>query len=252
MRAIIIGAGRGARLMPTTENAPKCFAEIQGKRILDWITESLVAGGVDDICFIGGYRMEMVRADYPRFTFRHNAGWQDNNILMSLMQAEDLMDRPFLTSYADILYTPGIVRQLVDSKADMALGIKRDWTEQYRYRTRHPPDDAEKVTVANGQITRVHRDIPTRHADGEFIGVARFSLEGAKRLRQHFHHRRAQHAGRAFREAVTFEKAYLIHLLQDMIELDENIQHVDTSGPYREIDTQEDMDLAQTLWVPGA
>ena len=32
MRAIIIGAGRGRRLMPTTENAPKCFAEIQGKK----------------------------------------------------------------------------------------------------------------------------------------------------------------------------------------------------------------------------
>lgn len=35
MLAIIIGAGRGRRLMPTTENAPKCFAEIRGKRILD-------------------------------------------------------------------------------------------------------------------------------------------------------------------------------------------------------------------------
>ena len=44
--AIIIGAGRGRRLMPTTENAPKCFAEIRGKRILDWIVEALSAGGV--------------------------------------------------------------------------------------------------------------------------------------------------------------------------------------------------------------
>ena len=41
MRAIIIGAGRGRRLMPTTENAPKCFAEIRGKRILDWTLEAL-------------------------------------------------------------------------------------------------------------------------------------------------------------------------------------------------------------------
>jgi choline kinase len=252
MRAIIIGAGRGARLMPTTENAPKCFAEIQGKRILDWIIGSLTAAGVDDICFIGGYRMEMVRAAYPRFTFRQNADWQNNNILMSLLQAEDLMDQPFLTSYADILYTPGIVRDLIDSTADIALGIQPDWTEQYRYRTRHPPDDAEKVTVADGLITRVHRDIPMEQAYGEFIGVAKFSLEGSARLREHFHQRRAQYAGRAFREAMTFEKAYLIHLLQDMVELGENIQHVDTKGPYREIDTQEDMDLAQTLWTPGA
>jgi choline kinase len=167
------------------------------------------------------------------------------------MQAEDLMDRPFLTSYADILYTPGIVRDLIETPADIALGIQPDWTEQYRYRTLHPPDDAEKVTVANGLITRVHRDIPMEQAYGEFIGVAKFSLDGATRLRQHFHRRHAEYTGRPFREAATFEKAYLIHLLQDMIELEEAIQHVDTKGPYREIDTQEDMDLAQTLWVPG-
>jgi len=83
---------------------------------------------------------------------------------MSLMQAEDLMDRPFLTSYADILYTPGIVRDLIATPADIALGIQPDWTEQYRHRTMHPPDDAEKVTVANGLVTRVHRDIPMEQA----------------------------------------------------------------------------------------
>ena len=54
MRAIIIGAGRGQRLMPTTANAPKCFAEIRAKRILDWTVEALTAGGVTEICFIGG------------------------------------------------------------------------------------------------------------------------------------------------------------------------------------------------------
>ena len=39
MRAIIIGAGRGSRLMPMTADTPKCFAEVQGKRILDWAVE---------------------------------------------------------------------------------------------------------------------------------------------------------------------------------------------------------------------
>ena len=51
--------------MPTTENAPKCFAEIRGKRILDWTVEALAAGGVTEFCFIGGYRMERGRARVP-------------------------------------------------------------------------------------------------------------------------------------------------------------------------------------------
>ena len=47
MRAIIIGAGRGRRLMPNTENHPKCFARVQGRRILDW--QNKAGFGVSDL-----------------------------------------------------------------------------------------------------------------------------------------------------------------------------------------------------------
>ncbi|HJQ59564.1 MAG TPA: NTP transferase domain-containing protein [Vineibacter sp.] len=248
LRAIIIGAGRGQRLMPSTADAPKCFAEVQGTRIIDWIVRALRAGGATEICFIGGYRIEGVRAYYPDFVFRENTDWPNNNILASLMCAEDLMDRPFLTSYSDILYTAEVVRGLVDTTADIALGIDTDWVEHYRPRSQHPPHDAEKVTAANGKVTRVHRGIAAADAYGEFIGVARFSSAGAWALRDLFHRRRAECAGRPYREAGVFEKAYLIHLLQDMIEQGTEIGHVDTPGRYREIDTQEDLDLAQRLW----
>ncbi|MCW5748184.1 MAG: phosphocholine cytidylyltransferase family protein [Alphaproteobacteria bacterium] len=248
MRAIIIGAGRGQRLMPSTADAPKCFAEVQGARIIDWIVRALTQGGVSEICFIGGYRIDSVRAAYPGFVFRENADWPNNNILASLMCAEDLMDQPFLTSYADILYTPEVVRGLVDAPADIALGIDTDWVEHYRPRTCHPPHDAEKVTVADGKVTRVHRGIGAADAYGEFIGVAKFSAAGAQALREVFHRRRAECAGRPYREAALFEKAYLIHMLQDMIEQGVAMTHVDTPGRYREIDTQEDLDLAQRLW----
>jgi len=251
MRAIIIGAGRGQRLMPTTAHAPKCFAEIQGKRILDWTLEALHGGGVTEICFIGGYRIEAVQAAYPDFIFRNNTDWPNNNILASLMFAEDWMDQPFILSYSDILYTAPIVRKLVASTADITLGIDTDWVEHYRPRTRHPATDAEKMTAANGMVTRVHRAIAADDAYGEFIGVAKFSVTGAALLREHFHRCRALHAGKPFREALVFEKAYLIHMFQEMLEHGVPMRHVDTPGDYREIDTQQDMDLAQQLWKPA-
>ena len=121
MRAIVIGAGRGQRLMPTTKNAPKCYAEVAGRRILDWIVEAFAENGVDDIVFIGGYLMEKVQAEYPGFTFRPNEEWPDNNILASLMCAEDLMDRPFFTTYADILYRPDAVSSLIECSGRVAV-----------------------------------------------------------------------------------------------------------------------------------
>jgi len=249
MRAIIIGAGRGRRLMPTTENAPKCFAEIRGKRILDWTLEALAAGGVTDICFVGGYRIEAVEREYPHFTFRHNREWEDNNILVSLMYAEDLMDRPFITTYSDILYTGELVTGLVAAQADIALGIDTDWRTHYQPRTQHPPHDAEKTITLNGRVQRVQRTISYEEANGEFMGVAKFSVRGAELLREHYHRRRREHWDKPYREAAQFQKAYLIHLFQDMIEQGVEFGHADTHGRYREIDTQEDLDLAQREWA---
>jgi L-glutamine-phosphate cytidylyltransferase len=248
MRAIIIAAGRGRRLMPTTENAPKCFAEIRGKRILDWTLEALRAGGVDDFCFIGGYRMEAVEREYPYFTFRRNDDWENNNILVSLMCAEDLMDRPFITSYSDILFTGDVVSGLVQSPDDIALGMDTDWRTHYKPRTQHPPHDAEKAIMKNGRVVRVQREISYDDATGEFIGVAKFSKRGGELLREHYHRRRVECWDKPYRGVPLFQKAYLIHLFQDMIEQGVEMGHADTHGQYREIDTQEDLDLAQKGW----
>jgi len=249
MRVIVIGAGRGRRLMPTTADAPKCFAEVGGRRLIDWACEAFHACGLRDICFIGGYQIDKVRQDYPQFTFRHNAQWEHNNILASLFCAEDLMDEPFLCCYSDILFTPDIVARLIASPADMALGVDTAWLARYEGRTDHPPDDAEKVTAAGGCVTRIHRAIAPAEAHGEYIGVARFSARGAARLREHYHQVRRRFAGQPWREAQVFEKAYKILLFQEMIEAGEHFEHVDTPGGYIEVDTQQDFEYARRHWI---
>ena len=141
-----------------------------------------------------------------------------------------------------------MIRRTLANPADMALVVDTHWPKRYADRTEHPPDDAEKVLVEGGRVTRVSRDIATEPAHGEYIGVAKFTAAGAARLREHYHRCRAAHAGRPFREARTFEKAYLIQLFQEMIEAGEPFAHVDTPGGYIEIDTQQDFDYARRHW----
>ncbi|MCL4788484.1 MAG: phosphocholine cytidylyltransferase family protein [Verrucomicrobia bacterium] len=248
MRAIIIAAGRGRRLMPTTADTPKCYAEIHGRRMLDWGLRAFAGAGITDICFIGGYQMEKVQRDYSQFTFRHNRDWENNNILLSLMHAEDLMDDGFVCCYSDILFTSDVVRRVLDHPADIALSVDTRWLDRYVHRTQHPPDDAEKVTVLNGSVTRVHRGIEPKAAHGEYTGIAKFTSAGAAKLRGHFHRAREKFAGKPFREAAVFEKAYLIHLFQDMIESGVKMAHADTPGQYMEVDTQQDFELARQFW----
>ena len=234
--------------MPTTANQPKCFAQVQGRRILDWSLQAFAENGIEDICFIGGYRIDVIRENYPHFTFRHNDNWENNNILASLMYAEDLMDEPFICSYSDTLFSKNVIAGLLESKNDITLSADTGWAERYKHRTQHPPDDAEKLIVLNGRVTKVHRSIDPNDAHGEYTGVAKFSKEGADTLKGHYARCLKSLSGRPYREAPVFEKAYLIHLLQDMIEKGVAIHHVDTPGEYMEIDTQEDFELAQTQW----
>jgi choline kinase len=235
--------------MPATADAPKCYAEVQGRRLLDWAIKAFAEAGVVDLCFIGGYQIERVRADYPQLTFRHNANWEHNNILLSLMHAEDLMDDGFICCYSDTLFTHDVIESVLRHPADIALSVDTHWLDRYQHRTQHPPDDAEKVTTRNGLVTRVHRGIAPGEAYGDYTGIAKFTAEGAARLREHFHRARQRFAGTPFREAAVFEKAYLILLLQEMIEAGIPIAHADTPGRYMEVDTQEDFELARNHWA---
>lgn len=234
--------------MPTTADAPKCFAEVRGKRLLDWTVRAMSDAGISDVCFIGGYQIAKVRADYPDFVFRHNADWENNNILASLMYAEDLMTEPFVCTYSDTLFTADVVKRVLDNPADIVLSVDTRWLDRYEHRSDHPPDDAEKVTASNALVTRVDRRIAPREAHGEFTGIAKFSERGAALLKTHYHRCRALYAGRPFREAAVFEKSYFIHLLQEMIEAGVPMAHADTPGNYIEVDTQQDFEYSKGAW----
>jgi L-glutamine-phosphate cytidylyltransferase len=248
MKAIIIGAGRGRRLMPLTEDDPKSFAPIAGRRILDWDLQSLRGGGLSDIVFIGGWQIDKIRREYPSLTFVHNERWERNNILASLMYARDHMSGGFVCSYADILYRASVVERLLKNPGDIVLAVDTDWRTRYQHRTAHPEDDAEKVRVDGERVLQVSRRIPSQEAHGEYIGVAKFSAAGAALLCRHFDEVSNKFDGQPFQGAASVEKAYLIHLFQHMIEAGVTFSKVDTHGDYMEIDTTEDYELANRLW----
>ena len=249
MKAILIAAGRGRRLMPLTDDVPKCYAPIGGRRILDWCVEALGSAGCADLVFVGGYRIERVQTDYPRFRFVHNRDWERNNILLSLMTARAEMGAGFVSSYADILYTPEAARRLVRHPGDIVLLVDTDWRARYRPRTQHPESDGEKVRLHGDRVTEISRRIPPDEAPAEFTGVAKFSAAGARRLLEHFERARARFDGRPFGNSPSFERAYLIDLLQAMLAAGVAVHAVETFGGYFEVDTTEDHRLASRGWA---
>ena len=45
MKAIIIGAGRGSRLGPNTDDMPKALVPVMGRPMLDWVLEAFAEAG---------------------------------------------------------------------------------------------------------------------------------------------------------------------------------------------------------------
>ncbi len=254
MRPIVIGAGRGSRLGPETDEVPKALVPVMGRPMLDWILDALAAAGFDakDVLFIGGYKIDVVRARYPDFEYVENSDWERNNILQSLLYARSALSGGFVSTYADIVYRGSTIKKLVASPHDSVLACDTDWRRRYVDRSLHPETDAEKMRAEGDRVVELSRRMPSDAASGEFIGVARFSAEGARELVTAYDAARARQTGGAWREGRTFERAYLIDLFQDMIERGSSFHRVDTHGGYMEIDTREDMACADKWWRESA
>ena len=220
MNAIIIAAGRGKRLEHFTDNRPKCLVDIAGQSILDRQIASYRAVGVDRICVIRGYRAELLQRD--GLEYRLNAGWADNNILLSLSHAHDFLQGDVLVSYSDLVMTPESLRPLVDNAmaSPFLLQVDTAFADYYDGRSEHPIEEAESViydpeTLVIGEVGKKipHKELTM----GEFTGVWRLNDEGCRLWRDGFRRAREKHAGKPFGYAPVFEKAYLTDLMMMLI-----------------------------------
>ncbi len=251
MRPILIGAGRGSRLEHRTEEIPKTLVPVMGRPMLEWILEALGEAGFTkrDVVFVCGYKADVLRAKYPEFTYVENTDWENNNILESLIYARDYLGGGFVSSYTDIVYRGSAVKDVTAAKQDKVLVSDTDWRRRYVRRKNHPESDAEKMRAENGRVIELSRTIASEAASGEFIGVAKFTADGAKELLAAYEETKATCETLGDRP---FKKAYLIHLWQWMIERGSAFHCVPTHGGYMELDTLEDLSLAETWWQGGS
>jgi len=68
VKAMILAAGRGERMRPLTDLAPKPLLEVQGRPLMQWPLEALAAGGFGDVVVNTAWLGEQIEA---RFGSRH-------------------------------------------------------------------------------------------------------------------------------------------------------------------------------------
>lgn len=254
-KAVIVAAGMGRRLAPYTDEMPKCLVPVRGKPILLRQLEAFRAHGVTEAVIVRGYKADVLErrrgelGDGIRFV--ENNEFRTNNILQSLFKAERELDGPFLFTYADIVFSRDVVAKLLSAPGDICLVIDRDFAKVYEGRDQHPLTEAEVCELdANGFVAAVgKRSVPVERAFGEFIGLAKFSAEGARAMADAFSALRREYEGRddePFERAPAWRNAYLTDLLQHLIRKGVRLTPVTIHGQWREIDTVQDLERAET------
>ena len=137
MRAIILAAGRGARLAPHTDERPKCLVELAGKTLLSRQLAVLAALGIEDIVLVGGYRADQLAA-WPH-SLVINQDFATTNMVHSLFRAQDALDGgdDVLIAYSDIVYEARVLRALLTAPGDITAANARPLDEALRRRLEH-------------------------------------------------------------------------------------------------------------------
>jgi mannose-1-phosphate guanylyltransferase len=119
MRALLLAAGMGLRLLPITASRPKCMVEINGRPLLDYWLELLFEAGVERALVNTHWLPDQVT------TFVQASRWADR---IDLVHEEELLgtggtvlanrewfqEKPFIVAHADNL-TDFDVRGFIDA-----------------------------------------------------------------------------------------------------------------------------------------
>ena len=180
MKAIILSAGQGKRLMPLTAEQPKCLIDLSGRSLLEWQLRGLAAAGVGEAVIVTGFRANRVEAAlaamdlsgiHIRTLFNPFYALADNTA--SCWVARHEMQGDFLILNGDTLFEPEIARRLLtDAKAPITVTI--DAKDDY------DADDMKVRTDAAGRLLDIGKTLPLDIVNGESIGFLRFNAEGGR------------------------------------------------------------------------
>lgn len=256
--AVILAAGASQGLMPLTEELPKPMLDIKGKTILERQIEVLNACGVKDVCVIRGYKKDAIKL--PNVRYYDNDDYATTNEAFSLFRAGKELKGPFVFLYGDILFERGHLEKLLKSPADVSILVDRSWSEDKRPQdSRGKPDlvrlkDAQEAgyrfigAEAPHPVAKVGRNLDTKEANGEFVGLAMFSQKGARLLTDAWSQiTETKGKSGGFHEADSLKTATFTDLVQELIDRGSEVQAVDVYKGWLEIDTFEDYRRAWAL-----
>ncbi len=132
MKAVLLAAGKGERLMPITATRPKHLIKIAGKPILQYSLEAVKNAGVTEAVIVTHYMGESIRGYFGegekvglKLTYVEQKAILGTGNAAEV--AEPYVDGDFVLIYGDLLFGPDTVKQVLSQfkkgKTAAAMGV---------------------------------------------------------------------------------------------------------------------------------
>lgn len=170
MKAIILAAGQGRRLLPWTHDIPKCLLSFAGRPLLGWQLAALAANRVDEVVVVTGFAARDVERETERLAppglkvtplFNPFFGVADN--VASCWAAREHLAGEVAIINGDTLFDPAVLER-VHAQASRPLTITVDVKPAY-------DADDMKVQLAGDAVLRVGKTLAPEATDAESIGL---------------------------------------------------------------------------------
>jgi len=176
MKAVILSAGQGTRLLPLTADNPKCLLNIEGQTIIEWQIGELAKCGISRVTVVVGYHAGRVdqllarRYDPRRVRVLNNLtySWADN--LFSCWVARHEMGKEFVLLNGDTLFEAAVLDRLLDAPVHPVTVVT--------HKKSYYDDDDMKVSLDGERLVNIGKKLAADRIDAESIGMILFREKG--------------------------------------------------------------------------
>jgi len=244
MRAIVLSAGQGKRLLPLTATEPKCLLPVDGdSTVLDLQLAALARCGFEQVTVVVGFGADHVerfvarnRYGEMRVETQYNPFFSISDNLATCWMAREAMQGDFVLLNGDTLFEDALLERVLDAPR-AAITVTIDRKDEY------DADDMKVKLDPEGRLGSIGKTLPPSTVDGEAIGMILFREPGTIAYREAL--------DRAIRQPESMRNWYLS--VVDELAHKMPVDTVCIEGCWwAEIDCPEDLDAVRGHFLPGS
>ncbi len=222
MKAIIMAAGVGSRLLEINNGRPKCLISTGKETLISRMVRLLRQRNVNDITVITGYMSYLVHQNLgEKVRYFDNPFYRVTNSIASLWLARELLTEDVILMNADLFLEENILDVALSQRKDVVMlsDSTRIETADFRFGV-----DGDRVVKTGNKLTNDETDC-------EYVGVVRIDANFIDQFKNHLEYLLSKGDFNNWWEGV----------LYSLIEQGMDIYHTDIKGTlWTEVDDHND------------